>query len=42
MHSGDPFLPPATREDRRKPCLVLDLDETLVHSSFKPVPTPTS
>jgi len=40
MHSGDPFLPPATREDRRKPCLVLDLDETLVHSSFKPVPNP--
>ena len=38
MHSGDPFLPPATREDRRKPCLVVDLDETLVHSSFKPVP----
>ena len=37
MHSGDPFLPPATREDRRKPCLVLDLDETLVHSSFKAV-----
>ncbi|EEH60526.1 uncharacterized protein MICPUCDRAFT_6488, partial [Micromonas pusilla CCMP1545] len=23
--------------DRGKPCLVLDLDETLVHSSFKPV-----
>lgn len=23
-----------------KPCLVLDLDETLVHSSFKPVPNP--
>ena len=40
MHSGDPFLPPATLEDLRKPCLVLDLDETLVHSSFKPVPNP--
>jgi RNA polymerase II subunit A small phosphatase-like protein len=24
--------------DRGKKCLVLDLDETLVHSSFKPVP----
>ena len=23
-----------------KPCLVLDLDETLVHSSFRPVPNP--
>ena len=40
MHSGEPFLPAATREDHRKPCLVLDLDETLVHSSFKPVPNP--
>ena len=40
MHSGEPFLPPATREDCHKPCLVLDLDETLVHSSFKPVPNP--
>ena len=28
-----PSTPP-----RYKPCLVLDLDETLVHSSFKPVP----
>ena len=26
--------------DSGKPCLVLDLDETLVHSSFKPVPNP--
>jgi RNA polymerase II subunit A small phosphatase-like protein len=40
MHVGDPFLPPLSLADRRKPCLVLDLDETLVHSSFKPVPNP--
>lgn len=26
-------------ENRNKKCLVIDLDETLVHSSFKPVPT---
>jgi hypothetical protein len=25
---------------RQKKCLVLDLDETLVHSSFKPIPNP--
>jgi len=30
------LLPPATK--RNKKTLVLDLDETLVHSSFKPVP----
>lgn len=31
--------PDATAEPKPyKPCLVLDLDETLVHSSFKPVP----
>ena len=40
MHVGAPFLPPLSLADRRKPCLVLDLDETLVHSSFKPVPNP--
>lgn len=28
------------REDTGKKCLVLDLDETLVHSSFKPTPNP--
>ena len=28
----------AQRSHRRRQCLVLDLDETLVHSSFKPVP----
>lgn len=30
-------LPPQIREDEGKKTLVLDLDETLVHSSFKPV-----
>jgi TFIIF-interacting CTD phosphatase-like protein len=33
----DCLLPPIAPEDRGKKCLVLDLDETLVHSSFKPV-----
>ena len=37
VHVGDPFIGPALSSDRGKPCLVLDLDETLVHSSFKPV-----
>jgi RNA polymerase II subunit A small phosphatase-like protein len=27
-------------QDRGKKTLVLDLDETLVHSSFRPVPNP--
>jgi RNA polymerase II subunit A small phosphatase-like protein len=42
MHTGEPFLPPreASQDEKPKPCLVLDLDETLVHSSFKPVPNP--
>ncbi len=31
------LLPPKLKEDRDKPCLVLDLDETLVHSSFRAV-----
>ncbi|KAL3695739.1 hypothetical protein R1sor_009815 [Riccia sorocarpa] len=31
-------LPPISREDQGKKTLVLDLDETLVHSSFRPVP----
>lgn len=34
---GEALLPPLAPEDRGKKCLVLDLDETLVHSSFKPV-----
>ncbi|XP_053713393.1 carboxy-terminal domain RNA polymerase II polypeptide A small phosphatase 1 isoform X1 [Synchiropus splendidus] len=32
-----PLLPPAKSKDSGKICLVIDLDETLVHSSFKPV-----
>lgn len=31
----DTLLPPKTAEFKDKKCLVLDLDETLVHSSFK-------
>lgn len=31
---------PIAEEDRGKKTLVLDLDETLVHSSFKPIPQP--
>lgn len=30
------FLPPQREKDKGKKTLVLDLDETLVHSSFKP------
>jgi len=47
LHTGAYFLPaPETYRDAKsgnatsKPCLVLDLDETLVHSSFRPVPNP--
>ena len=37
--SGDRTRHPTRWPNREhKPCLVLDLDETLVHSSFKPVP----
>lgn len=32
------LLPEKLPKDKNKKCLVLDLDETLVHSSFKPVP----
>ncbi|KAJ2918573.1 hypothetical protein MD484_g1892, partial [Candolleomyces efflorescens] len=32
-----PLLPPIAPEHAGRKCLVLDLDETLVHSSFKPV-----
>eukprot|EP01083_Nonionella_stella_P098424 276762_1 len=34
------LLPPLKQEHVGKKCLVLDLDETLVHSSFKPIPKP--
>jgi len=34
------LLPPLAPEMAHKPCLVLDLDETLVHSSFKPTKNP--
>jgi hypothetical protein len=30
-----PLLPPLSKEHQNKKCLVLDLDETLIHSSFK-------
>lgn len=32
------LLEPKSKQFKGKKCLVLDLDETLVHSSFKPVP----
>jgi len=35
-----PLLPPPSPDLAGKKCLVLDLDETLVHSSFKPIPNP--
>ena len=39
LHSGEPFIGERA-PGSAKPCLVLDLDETLVHSSFKPVLNP--
>ncbi|KAG2364858.1 HAD-like domain-containing protein [Suillus spraguei] len=35
-----PLLPPIAPEHAGKKCLVLDLDETLVHSNFMPIPDP--
>ncbi|KIK67127.1 hypothetical protein GYMLUDRAFT_156524 [Collybiopsis luxurians FD-317 M1] len=35
-----PLLPPISPAHAGRKCLVLDLDETLVHSSFKPIPSP--
>jgi carboxy-terminal domain RNA polymerase II polypeptide A small phosphatase len=32
------LLPPIHPSDSGKKCLIIDLDETLVHSSFKPTP----
>ncbi|KAK6027038.1 NLI interacting factor-like phosphatase [Ostertagia ostertagi] len=34
------LLPPVRPTDANKKCLIIDLDETLVHSSFKPVKNP--
>ncbi|XP_076234862.1 CTD small phosphatase herzog [Calliopsis andreniformis] len=31
------LLPPVRDQDMHKKCMVIDLDETLVHSSFKPI-----
>lgn len=35
--AGGRTLPPPSERNRGKKTLVLDLDETLVHSSFQPV-----
>lgn len=34
-HAPRPLLPPIRHQDMHKKCMVIDLDETLVHSSFK-------
>lgn len=31
------LLPPRRSDDKTRKCIIIDLDETLVHSSFKPV-----
>ena len=36
-HKKGPLLPPQSEYDKGKKTLVLDLDETLVHSSFQPL-----
>ncbi|CAH1118070.1 unnamed protein product [Phaedon cochleariae] len=36
-HSFQYLLPPLKDKDLYKKCMVIDLDETLVHSSFKPI-----
>lgn len=36
------LLPEAKAQDSDKICVVIDLDETLVHSSFKVGPPPSS
>ena len=35
QYAGSALLPPQLPKDAGKICLVLDLDETLVHSSFR-------
>ena len=39
-YTGSPVIGPMSPGDVGKKTLVLDLDETLVHSSFKPIPNP--
>ena len=39
-YTGSPVIGPMSAGDVGKKTLVLDLDETLVHSSFKPIPNP--
>ena len=38
--AAEPILGPPSEVDLSRVCLVLDLDETLVHSSFRPIPQP--
>lgn len=40
LDPGVGLLPPQAKDHTGRICLALDLDETLVHSSFKPVPNP--
>jgi|GEM_PF-1896691 len=40
IYRNSTFLAPQSPHMNGKKCLILDLDETLVHSSFKPVPNP--
>lgn len=40
MHNSRSLLPPKEEEDISKNTLVVDIDETLVHSSFSPMTTP--
>ncbi|XP_024239801.1 carboxy-terminal domain RNA polymerase II polypeptide A small phosphatase 2 isoform X2 [Oncorhynchus tshawytscha] len=37
LSSGPSLLPEMITQDQGKICVVIDLDETLVHSSFKPI-----
>lgn len=39
-HGSGALLPPKSEEDMHKNTLVVDIDETLVHSSFAPMTTP--